>query len=140
MLTRWTRVSNSQLVWSFQVKKCLALLFGAAITVTLAGAGPASAAAGKYCVIYKGEAKSTAAALSMATSKDCRERSMQRGGDGYGLGCQIDAGEVLATDKTPNDPAEPVGATDWPTEDQKDRKSPRLTSSHQCASRMPTSA
>src|SRR3546814_874961 len=119
MLTRWTRVSTSQLVWSFQVKKCLALLFGAAITVTWAGAGPASAAAGKYCVIYKGEAKSTAAALSSATSEYCRTKSMQKGGDGYGLGCQIGAGEVLATARTPNDVEEPVGSTDWPTTDQK---------------------
>jgi hypothetical protein len=82
-------------------------------------AGPAAAAAGKYCAIYKGDTLTTAATLSMAKPADCQKRAKRSGGDGYGLGCQIDAGAVLATAKTPIDSDTPVNPTDWQTSDQK---------------------
>lgn len=90
-----------------------------AAAVSLTAAGPAAAAAGKYCAIYKGEALTTAAALSTAKPEDCRKRAQRMGADGYGLACQIDAGDVLATARTPIDSETPVNPTDWQTADEK---------------------
>ncbi len=92
---------------------------GIAVVASLLAAGPAAAATGKYCAIYKGDTLTTAATLSMAKPADCQKRAQRSGADGYGLGCQIDAGEVLATAKTPIASASPVNPTDWQTSDQK---------------------
>lgn len=92
---------------------------GVAVIASMLAAGPAAAAAGKYCAIYKGDALSTAATLSMAKPADCQKRAKRMGADGYGLGCQIDSGDVLATAKTPIDSDTLVKPTEWPNADEK---------------------
>ena len=92
---------------------------GLAVVASMLAAGPAAAAAGKYCAIYKGDSMSTAAALSMAKPADCQKRAKRMGADGYGLGCQIDAGPVLATAKTPIDSDTLVEPGKWTDADEK---------------------